>query len=131
MPQMNRDQRNAAWQAANQWRARATQTQPTGLTGSLKLLFTWLAFGALMIVGVVLGLFFLLIGWAMMPFMRHKMKKRMEQMRAQQAHDIGGGYFNGHSQGHSHGHASEHSSAHSRPGHQDVLEGSYEVKGDR
>ena len=118
MPQMNRDQRNAAWQAANQWRARAAQTQPTGLAGSLKLLFTWLAFGALMIVGVVFGLFFLLIGWAMMPFMRHKMKKRMEQMRAQQAQDIGGGYAN------------EHASASNRPGHQDVLEGHYEVKND-
>lgn len=123
MPQMNRDQRNAAWQAANQWRARATQTQPTGLMGSLKLLFTWLAFGALMIVAVVFGLFFLLIGWAMMPFMRHKMKKRMEQMRAQQAQDIGGGYA-------SH-HASHHDTAQRRPGHQDALEGSYEVKDDR
>ena len=116
MPQMNRDQRNAAWQAANQWRARAAQTQPTGLAGSLKLLFTWLAFGALMIVGVVLGLFFLLIGWAMMPFMRHKMKKRMEQMRAQQAQDIGGGYSRG------------NTSANSHPGHQDALEGHYKVK---
>ncbi|EHA16053.1 MULTISPECIES: hypothetical protein [unclassified Halomonas] len=116
MPQMNRDQRNAAWQAANQWRARAAQTQPTGLAGSLKLLFTWLAFGALMIVGVVLGLFFLLIGWAMMPFMRHKMKKRMEQMRAQQAQDIGGGYSHG------------NTSTNSRPGHQDALEGHYKVK---
>lgn len=108
MPQINRDQRNAAWQAANQWRARATQTQASGVMGSLKLLLTWLAFGALMIVGVVLGLFLLLIGWAMMPFMRHKMKKRMEQMRAQQAQDIGGGY------------------AHSD--NQDALEGSFEVK---
>ena len=111
MPQMNREQRNAAWQAAHQWRVRAAQTQPNGLMGSLKLLLTWLAFGALMIVGVVLGLFFLLVGWAMMPFVRHKMKKRMEQMRADQAQDIGGGY------------ASE------RPtGQQDALEGSYEVK---
>ena len=118
MPQMNRDQRNAAWQAANQWRARAAQTQPTGLAGGLKLLFTWLAFGALMIVGVVLGLFFLLIGWAMMPFVRHKMKKRMEQMRAQQAQDIGGSY------------ASHHTAPHNRPGHQDALEGHYEVKND-
>ncbi|TVP43396.1 MAG: hypothetical protein EA345_16970 [Halomonas sp.] len=116
MPQMNRDQRNAAWQAANQWRARATQTQPTGLVGSLKLLLTWLAFGALMIVGVFFGLFFLLIGWAMMPFMRHKMKKRMEQMRAQQAQDIGGGY------------AAQRTSRSSQPGQQDVLEGQYEVK---
>lgn len=124
MPQMNRDQRNAAWQAANQWRARAAQTQPTGLAGGLKLLFTWLAFGALMIVGVVFGLFFLLIGWAMMPFMRHKLKKRMEQMRAQQAQDIGGGYA-----AHQ---ASPHETSHNaRPGHQDVLEGQYEVKDDR
>lgn len=114
MPQMNRDQRNAAWQAANQWRARAAQTQPTGIIGSLKLLLTWLAFGALMIVGVVLGLFFLLIGWAMMPFVRHKMKKRMEQMRADQAQDIGG----------------SHTNPDKHPGQYDALEGSYEVKDD-
>lgn len=112
MPHMNRDQRNAAWQAAHQWRARATRTQPNGVMGSLKLLFTWLAFGALMIVGVVLGLFFLLVGWAMMPFVRHKMKKRMEQMRAQQAQDIGG----------------NRSESYSGSRHQDVLEGQYEIK---
>ncbi|MBZ5485966.1 hypothetical protein HW452_00280 [Halomonas aquamarina] len=116
MPQMNRDQRNAAWQAAHQWRARAAQTRPTGLMGSLKLLLTWLAFGALMVVGVVLGLIFLLIGWAMMPFVRHKMKKRMEQMRADQAQDIGGGY------------AHTHARPEPRSNHQDALEGSYEVK---
>ncbi|KPQ20458.1 MULTISPECIES: hypothetical protein [unclassified Halomonas] len=114
MPQMNRDQRNAAWQAAHQWRARAAKTQPNGVMGSLKLLFTWLAFGALMIVGVVLGLFFLLIGWAMMPFVRHKMKKRMEQMRAQQAQDIGG----------------NRSGPSSGTGRHDVLEGQYEIKND-
>ncbi|MGO3700401.1 MULTISPECIES: hypothetical protein [Halomonas] len=112
MPQMNRDQRNAAWQAAQQWRTRAAQSQPGGLMGSLKLLLTWLAFGVLMVVGVILGLFFLLIGWAMMPFVRHKMKKRMEQMRAEQAQDIGGGY----------------AEPHTRSRQQDVLEGSYEVK---
>ncbi|UTA79243.1 hypothetical protein J4377_15005 [Halomonas sp. XH26] len=114
MPQMNRDQRNAAWQAANQWRARAAQTQPTGLMGSIKLLLTWLAFGALMIVGAVLGLFFLLIGWAMMPFVRHKMKKRMEQMRADNAQDVGGGYA----------YRDTSTSQH------DAIEGSYEVKDD-
>lgn len=112
MPHMNRDQRNAAWQAAHQWRARATRTQPNGVAGGLKLLFTWLAFGMLMIVGVVLGFFFLLAGWAMMPFVRHKMKKRMEQMRAQQAHDIGG----------------NHSESSSGSRHRDVLEGQYEIK---
>lgn len=122
MPQMNRDQRNAAWQAAHQWRARAAQSRPTGVMGSVKLLLTWLAFGALMIVGMVLGLIFLLVGWAMMPFVRHKMKKRMEQMRAEQAQDIGGGYA---SQRHS---SSQNQASHGHRPHQDVLEGSYEVK---
>lgn len=122
MPQMNRDQRNAAWQAARQWRARAAQSRPTGVMGSVKLLLTWLAFGALMIVGMVLGLIFLLIGWAMMPFVRHKMKKRMEQMRAEQAQDIGGGYA---SQRHA---SSQNQASHGHRPHQDVLEGSYEVK---
>lgn len=71
----HRDTRNAAWQAANQWRAKATQTRPDSLAGTVKLFFTWLLFGAMMIVAMVLGLFLLLIGWAMMPFVRHKMKK--------------------------------------------------------
>ncbi|MCL7928528.1 hypothetical protein [Halomonas llamarensis] len=111
MPDPNHNQRNAAWQAAHQWRARAAQTRPDGLMGTIKLFFTWLAFGVLMIVGVVLGLLFLLVGWAMMPFVRHKMKKRMEAMRANQAQDVGGGH------------------AHQQSRHrQDVLEGHYEVK---
>jgi len=108
-----RDTRNAAWQAANQWRARATQTRPEGLLGTIKLFFTWLLFGALMIVAMVLGLFLLLVGWAMMPFVRHKMKKRMDAMRAQQATDIGGGNAYREPQ---------------RP--QGALEGSYDVKED-
>ncbi|MCB8888107.1 hypothetical protein [Vreelandella malpeensis] len=116
MPHPNRDSRNAAWQAAHQWRARAANTQPTGLFGALKLMLVWLAFGALMIVGVVFGLIFLLVGWAMMPFMRHKMKKRMEQMRADRAQDIGGNV---------HEHASPAKGEHV------TLEGSFEVKNER
>lgn len=109
-------QRNAAWRAAQQWRERASRTRPSQGTNGLKLILTWLLFGVMMIVGTVLGLFFLLIGWAMLPFLRYRMKKRMEQMRAQQAEDIGGGF---HSQrGHSHRRQ------------QDVLEGQYEVKDD-
>ncbi|MYL22967.1 hypothetical protein GLV89_04040 [Halomonas alkaliantarctica] len=111
MPHPNDDQRNAAWQAAHQWRERAAQTRPDGLMGTIKLFFTWLAFGALLIIGLVLGLMFLLVGWAMMPFVRHKMKKRMEAMRAHQAQDIGSG----------------HAYRESRKP-QDVLEGHYEVK---
>ncbi|KAA0009662.1 hypothetical protein F0A17_20360 [Billgrantia pellis] len=88
----NDPRRNAAWQAAQQWRARTRQT-PGGPLGGLKLIFTWLLFGLLLIVGTLLGLFFLLIGWAMLPFVRHRMKKRLEQMRAEQARDAGSGYY--------------------------------------
>lgn len=91
MPHNDREQRNAAWQAANQWRARAAQTRPTGLLGSIKLFFIWLAVGALMLVAVLLGLVLMLVGWAMMPFLRRKMNKRMDEIRAQQAQDIGSG----------------------------------------
>ncbi len=82
---------NAAWRAAQEWRQRASQTQPTGLLGSLKMLLTWLLVGAMMIVAMVLGLFFLLLGWAFLPILRYRMKKRMEAMRADQAEDIGSG----------------------------------------
>ncbi|MBD3896731.1 hypothetical protein IEI94_12800 [Halomonas sp. ML-15] len=105
MPNSRDPRDNPAWQAAQQWRERTRQGRPSGL----RLFFTWLLFGTLMIVGTVIGLFFLLIGWAMLPFMRHRMKKRMERMRAEQAEDIGGG------QGPRH-----HS--------QQVLEGDYVVK---
>ncbi|XKF15227.1 hypothetical protein LL947_12315 [Halomonas sp. BLK-85] len=115
MPHNDREQRNAAWQAANQWRARAAQTRPTGLLGSIKLFFIWLAVGALMLVAVLLGLVFMLVGWAMMPFLRRKMNKRMDEIRAQQAQDIGSGSAQ----------SQEKTSQH-------TLEGHYEVKsGDR
>ncbi|GAA3907419.1 hypothetical protein GCM10022228_17120 [Halomonas cibimaris] len=107
-----RSTRNAAWQAAQQWRARAAQSRPAGLGGSIKLFFTWLLFGALMIVALMLGLVLVLIGWAMMPFIRHRMKKRMEAMRAEQATDIGGGPYR-----------------ESRRPH-DALEGRFDVKDD-
>ncbi|MFI0472309.1 hypothetical protein ACGLWX_06235 [Halomonas sp. HMF6819] len=113
MSNTQRESQNAAWQAAHQWRARAANTSSNGLLGALKLTLVWLAFGALMVVGLVFGLFFLLVGWALMPFMRHKMKKRMEQMRADNAQDIGGG--RGFTQG-----------SHQRE--MDAIEGSFEVK---
>ncbi len=113
MPLNDREQRNAAWQAAHQWRTRAAQTRPAGLLGSIKLFFIWLAVGALMLVALLLGLVFMLIGWAMMPFLRRKMNKRMEEMRAQQAQDIGSGSVHRH---------------HQHP--QQTLEGRYEVRKD-
>ncbi|MFG6665902.1 hypothetical protein ACGK9R_02195 [Halomonas sp. HNIBRBA4712] len=119
MPHLNRDSQNAAWQAAHQWRARASSTPANGFLGALKLAVIWLAFGALMIVGVVFGLFFLLIGWALMPLMRHRMKKRMDQMRAERAQDIGGSRQSA---------GSGFSSAGSARGEHATLEGSFEVK---
>ncbi|WP_043530562.1 hypothetical protein [Litchfieldella xinjiangensis] len=108
----NRDpHRNPAWQAAQQWRERARQDRFRGRASGLRLAVTWLLFGILMIVGTLLGLFFLLVGWAMLPFLRHRMKKRMERMRAGQAQDIDDGFT-----------ASRHA------GRQHVLEGHYEVK---
>lgn len=113
-----RNRHNPAWQAAQQWRERARQTRPSSRAGGgLRLLFTWLLFGILMIVGTVVGLLFLLIGWAMLPFLRYRMKKQMERMRAEQATDVGGDF---------HHHNTQHSSR-----DQQVLEGDYEVKNDR
>ncbi|MCS2610954.1 hypothetical protein [Halomonas dongshanensis] len=118
MPNTDWERKNAAWQAASQWRARATQTQATGLAGALKLLLAWVIFGALLIISVVLGVFLLLLGLIMMPFVRYKMKKRMEQMRAERAQDIGGGAAHN---------RDRYDGTHARSPH-DVLEGSYEVK---
>ena len=81
----NRQNDNAAWRAAQQWRERVQQTRPHQGTGGLRLLFTWLLFGVMLIIGTLLGLFFLVIGWAMLPLLRHRMKKRAEQVRASQA----------------------------------------------
>lgn len=113
---------NAAWRAAREWQARARQTRAGGPLGGLKLLLTWLLFGAMMIVAMVLGLFFLLVGWAMMPFLRHRMKKRMEQMRADRAEDVDGSVHYRETR------YREERSAEGRYREQQVLEGDYEVK---
>lgn len=110
---------NAAWQAARQWQERARQTRPTQKASGLRLLLTWLAFGVMMIIGTVIGLFLLLVGWALMPFARRRMKKRMEQMRADNAQDIGSGSYS----------YTERDAAAERGGTQ-FLEGDYEVKSD-
>ncbi|MFW3616757.1 hypothetical protein [Billgrantia antri] len=115
----NDPRRNAAWQAAQQWRARAHRT-PRGPLGGLKLIVTWLLFGLLLIVGTVLGLFFLLLGWAMLPIVRYRMKKRLEQIRAEQAKDAGGGYHYREARYQERRYSSEH----------ELLEGDYEVRDD-
>ncbi|MFW6346596.1 MAG: hypothetical protein ACOC0M_09750 [Halomonas sp.] len=115
-------QRNVAWRTARAWQQRARQTHAGGLLGSLKMLLAWLLFGAMMIVAMVLGLFFLLLGWALMPLLRYRLKKRMERMRADQAEDVGGAYH------YRETHHRETRSADGRHQEQQVLEGDYEVK---
>ncbi|MGJ7460552.1 hypothetical protein ACR80S_05445 [Halomonas sp. MA07-2] len=122
-------QDNPAWRAAQAWQQRARQTQGSGLLGGLKMLLAWLLFGAMMIVALVLGLFFLLLGWALMPLLRYRLKKRMEQMRADQAEDVGSG---SHAQ-QAHYRETRYRETHSADGRyreQQVLEGDFEVKGD-
>lgn len=125
----NDPRRNAAWQAAQQWRTRANQA-PRGPLGGLKLILTWLLFGLLLIVGTVLGLFFLLIGWAMLPIMRYRMKKRLEQLHAEQAKDAGGGYYRETRDREAHSHEVHYGKSR-RDGEPELLEGEYEVRGDR
>ncbi|WP_328716650.1 hypothetical protein VO226_14800 [Halomonas elongata] len=118
MSNPNDPRSNAAWRAAQQWQQRARQAKPGGNVSGIKLLFTWLFFGVMMIIGTVIGLVFLLIGWAMLPFLRHRMKKRMEAMRADQAQDISGGTYR---EPRSNDRARDHQ----------VLEGDYETRDDR
>ena len=54
--QRNRHQDNAAWQAARHWQERARQARPAARMSGPKMVLTWLLFGAMMIVGTVLGL---------------------------------------------------------------------------
>ncbi|MDY7114792.1 hypothetical protein RAN53_00385 [Halomonas sp. SSL-5] len=121
----HRDPRqNPAWRAAQAWQQRARQSQGGGLLDSLKMLLAWLLFGTLMIVAMVFGLIFLVLGWALMPLLRHRLKKRMEQMRAEQAEDVDGGSF--------HYQESRYRETHTAGGsytEQQVLEGDYEIKG--
>jgi len=121
----HRDPRqNPAWRAAQAWQQRARQNQGGGLLDSLKMLLAWLLFGTLMIVAMVFGLIFMLLGWALMPLLRNRLKKRMEQMRADQAEDVDGGSFHYRETGYRETHASG-----SSQGEQRVLEGDYEIKG--
>ncbi|MGM0703209.1 MAG: hypothetical protein ACQEUG_12520 [Pseudomonadota bacterium] len=125
MPDPHDPRRNPAWHAAQQWQRRARQSQGSGLLGSLKMLLAWLLFGTLMIVAMVLGLVFLLLGWALMPLLRHRLKKRMEQMHADQAQDVGGSVHYRETR------YRESRSASGTRRDQQVLEGDYEVKDDQ
>lgn len=112
-----RHNQNAAWRAAQQWKARVDSSRPAPGAGGLKMLFTWLLFGAMLIVGTVLGLFFLIVGWALLPLLRRRMKKHAKQVRASQAQYAGGS-------------ADEPEDADTSRRHR-VLEGEYEVRGPR
>ncbi|MCE3026543.1 hypothetical protein [Salinicola sp. DM10] len=117
MTDHRQQQQNAAWRAAQQWRERVDRTRPSQGASGLRMLFTWLIFGIVLFVGTLLGLFFLLVGWAMLPFLRHRMKKRAEQVRASRAQYAGG--------------SADHADPGGEPRSQRVLEGEYEVRSER
>ncbi|SDK21366.1 hypothetical protein [Billgrantia gudaonensis] len=124
MPDPRDPRRNPAWHAAQQWQRRARQSQGNGLLGSLKMLLAWLLFGALMIVAMVLGLVLLLLGWALMPLLRHRLKKRMEQMRADQAQEAGSSVHYRETR------SRESRSAAGTQRDRQILEGDFEIKDD-
>ncbi|REC93938.1 hypothetical protein [Kushneria indalinina] len=70
---------NAAWRMAEEMKSRARAAQPSRQPGALKMLGAWMIFGILLMLGSVLALFFILLGWAMMPLVRHRMKKQASQ----------------------------------------------------
>lgn len=70
---------NAAWRMAEEMKARARAAQPSRQPGALKMLGAWMIFGILLMLGSVLALFFIVLGWAMMPLVRHRMKKHAER----------------------------------------------------
>ncbi len=74
------NRRNAAWRAAQDWRQRA---QSSSRWRGPKLFLAWLVFGVMMVMGLIIALVFLLIGWIAMPFLRHRLRKRTAHMRAQ------------------------------------------------
>lgn len=70
---------NAAWRMAEEWKRRMSQQQSAQRMSGLKMVGIWLLFGTLLLVGAVFALFFLVLGWALMPLLRYKMKKRAER----------------------------------------------------
>ncbi|SPJ34047.1 hypothetical protein [Kushneria phyllosphaerae] len=98
---------NAAWRMAEEMKSRARTAQPSRQPGAFKMLGAWMVFGILLMLGSVLALFFILLGWAMMPLVRHRMKKQAgRQGQTWQGHTSAAG-----------GHA--------------TLEGEYEIRRDQ
>ncbi|ALM54784.1 hypothetical protein AR456_17180 [Halomonas huangheensis] len=102
---------NAAWRIASLWQQKARQARPAGQLSGIKLVLAWVIGCTMLIVATLLGLTFSLIGLLMLPLVRRRMKKRMEQARAQHAEDIGPVH-----------------QKYSQTQSDDILEGQYEIK---
>lgn len=107
---------NAAWRLASHWQQRAQKARPAGHLRGVKLALAWVLGCAVLLVATLLGVLFSLVGLLMLPLVRHRMKKRMEQARADHAEDIGPGWQKSQQQNPHQAHAT------------DILEGQYEVK---
>lgn len=81
-------QHNAAWRAASRWQQRARQARPTRRMGSFKLALATLVGAVTLVLATMMALVLSLVGLALMPLVRHRMKKRMEAYRADHADDI-------------------------------------------
>ncbi|QEM83307.1 hypothetical protein [Halomonas binhaiensis] len=104
---------NSAWRQAKRWQEKVRQsTRPVRRPGILRMTLTWIACLFTLMVAGILGLIFSLIGLALIPLIRHRVKRRMENLRAEQAEDVTPGF------------SSRPSSSHSSQ----VWEGQYEIK---
>ncbi|MBN8412589.1 hypothetical protein LCL99_14610 [Halomonas denitrificans] len=81
-------QQNAAWRAASQWQQRARQARTAQRPSGLRLVLVSLIGMVTLVFATLMALTLSLVGLALMPFVRHRMKKRMETYRADHADDI-------------------------------------------
>lgn len=76
----HRKQRPHPWQHVHRWQYRVG-LQPHRGMGGIRLFFTWLALGLLIVIGLTLGLVFMLLSWLLLPVLRHVLKRRFQHMQ--------------------------------------------------
>lgn len=79
--------RTAGWWTRQNLRERLQSRK--NLTG-IKLALAWFVLGALMLIGFVVGLVFLLLGWILMPLLRYGWVKRARRQGAESHFDAQG-----------------------------------------
>lgn len=106
---------NAAWRIASRWQQRARKARaarPAGHLSGIRLTLAWLVGCVVLFVATLLGVVFSLVGLLMLPLVRRRLGRRMDQRRADHAEDIGPAW------------RQQQNPAHTR----EILEGQYEIK---